>query len=135
MRFEGIFAALTTPFGADGVLALDKFRENIGRYNHTHLRGYVVVGSTGESVLLTFDEVARTWETARESAAPGKLLIAGAGVDSTSETIARARRAADLGYDAVLVKTPHYFKPFLTPAALERHYLTVADASPLPVLI
>src|SRR5215469_7291781 len=127
MRFEGVFAALTTPFTADSALAPDKFRDNIARYNRTHLSGYVVVGSTGESVLLTFDEVARLWEVARESAAPGKVLIAGAGVDSTSETIARARRAAQLGYDAVLIKTPHYFKTMLTPAALEKHFIAVAD--------
>jgi 4-hydroxy-2-oxoglutarate aldolase len=135
MRFEGIFAALTTPFAADGSVALDKLGENIARYNRTHLRGYVVVGSTGESVLLGPEEIDRIWSTARESTAPGKLLIAGAGVDSTSETIARARRAADLGYDAVLIKTPHYFKPLLTAAALERHYIAIADASPVPVLI
>lgn len=135
MRFEGIFAALTTPFAPDGSVALDKFRENLARYNRTNLSGYVVVGSTGESVLLTFEEIDRIWITARESPAPGKLLIAGAGVDGTAETIARARRAAELGYDAVLIKTPHYFKPLLTPAALERHYLAIADASPLPVLI
>jgi 4-hydroxy-2-oxoglutarate aldolase len=135
MRFGGIFAALTTPFAADGSVALERLGENITRYNRTHLRGYVVVGSTGESVLLGSEEIDRIWGTAREFAAPGKLLIAGAGVDSTSETIARARRAAELGYDAVLIKTPHYFKPLLTPAALERHYMAVADASPLPVLI
>jgi 4-hydroxy-2-oxoglutarate aldolase len=135
MRFEGIFAALTTPFAPDGAVALDRLGENIARYNRTHLRGYVVVGSTGESVLLGPEETDRIWGTAREFAAPGKLLIAGAGVDSTSETIARARRAADLGYDAVLIKTPHYFKPLLTAAALERHYIAVADATPVPVLI
>jgi 4-hydroxy-2-oxoglutarate aldolase len=135
MRFDGIFAALTTPFAPDGSVALGQFRENLARYDRTHLSGYVVVGSTGESVLLTFAEIDRIWTAARESAAPGKLLIAGAGVDSTAETIARARRAAEVGYDAVLIKTPHYFKPLLTPAALERHYLAVADASPLPVLI
>jgi 4-hydroxy-2-oxoglutarate aldolase len=135
MRFEGIFAALTTPFGPDGAVALDKLGENIARYNRTHLRGYVVVGSTGESVLLGVEEIDRIWSRAREFAAPGRLLIAGAGVDSTSETIARARRAAELGYDAVLIKTPHYFKPQLTPAALERHYIAVADGSPVPVVI
>ena len=135
MPFEGIFAALTTPFAPDGSIALDSFRENLGRYNRTHLNGYVVVGSTGESVLLTFAEIDRIWSTAREFAAPGKFLIAGVGIDSTAETIVRARRAAELGYDAVLVKTPHYFKPLLTLAALERHYLAVADASPVPVLI
>src|SRR5579862_8514101 len=135
MKLEGIFAALTTPFAPDGSVALDKLRENIGAYNRTHLSGYVVAGSTGESVLLTFDEIVRIWNAVRESAAPGKLLIAGAGVETTAETIERSRRAAELGYDAVLIKTPHYFKPLLTPAALERHYLAVADASPLPVLI
>jgi len=135
MRFEGIFAALTTPFAPDGSVALGKLGENIARYNRTRLRGYVVAGSTAESVLLSFEEIDRIWSTAREFAAPGKLLIAGAGVDNTSETIARARRAAELGYDAVLIKTPHYFKPLLTPEALERHYLAVADASPAPVLI
>jgi 4-hydroxy-2-oxoglutarate aldolase len=135
MRFEGVFAALTTPFAPDGSVALDRLGENIARYNRTHLRGYVVVGSTGESVLLGPEETDRIWGTAREFAAPGKLLIAGAGVDSTSETIARARRAADLGYDAVLIKTPHYFKALLTPVALERHYIAIADASPVPVLI
>src|SRR5437660_3438985 len=135
MRFEGIFAALTTPFASDGSVALDRLGENIARYNRTHLRGYVVVGSTGESVLLGPEEIDRIWGTAREFAAPGRLLIAGAGVDSTRETIARARRAAELGYDAVLIKTPHYFKPLLTPAALERHYIAIADTSPVPVLI
>lgn len=135
MRFQGIFPALTTPFAPDGSVALDKLRENIARYNRIALTGYIVNGSTGESVLLSFAEVDRIWTAARESAAPGKLLIAGAGVDSTAETIARARRAAELGYDAVLIKTPHYFKPLLTPAALERHYLAVADASPVPVLL
>lgn len=135
MRYKGIFAALTTPFAPDGSVALANLRENLARYNGTHLSGYVVVGSTGESVLLTSDETDRIWGAARESASPGKLLIAGVGVDSTAETIVRARRAAELGYDSVLVKTPHYFKPLLTPAALERHYLTVADASPVPVLV
>jgi 4-hydroxy-2-oxoglutarate aldolase len=135
MRFRGIFPALTTPFAPDGSVALDKLRENIARYNRVPLSGYVVNGSTGESVLLSFAEIDRVWHIARESAAPGKLLIAGAGVDSTAETVARAQRAAELGYDAVLIKTPHYFKALFTPAALERHYLAVADASPLPVLI
>lgn len=135
MRFQGIFPALTTPFAPDGSVAVDKLRENIARYNRIPLSGYIVNGSTGESVLLSFAEIDRVWTAAREAAASGKLLIAGAGVDSTAETIARSRRAAELGYDAVLIKTPHYFKPLLTPAALERHYLAVADASPVPVLL
>jgi 4-hydroxy-2-oxoglutarate aldolase len=135
MNLQGIFPALTTPLAADGSVALDKLRENIARYNATRLAGYVVIGSTGESVLLSFDEVERIWATVRESATSGKLLIAGTGVETTADTIARSRRAASLGYDVVLVKTPHYYKSLLTPLALEQHYRRVADASPVPVLI
>src|ERR1700730_10448958 len=97
MRFEGIFAALTTPFAPDGSVALESFRENLARYDRPQLNGYVVVGSTGESVLLTFDEIDRIWTAAREFAAPGKLLIAGVGVDSTGENIAPAQKAVGIG--------------------------------------
>lgn len=135
MNLNGIFPALTTPFAADGSVALDKLRGNVSRYNAVGLAGYVVIGSTGESVLLSFAEIERIWATVKESAAPGKLLIAGTGVETTADTIARSRRAAEIGFDAVLVKTPHYYKSLLTPAALEKHYRQVADASTLPVLI
>jgi 4-hydroxy-2-oxoglutarate aldolase len=135
MKLQGIFPALTTPFAADGSLALDRLRDNISRYNRSGLAGYLSVGSTGESVLLTPDEIERVWAATREAAAPGKLLIAGTGVDSTALTIARTARAAALGYDAALVKTPYYFKPQMTAAALEEHFRRVADASPIPILI
>ena len=77
MILKGIFPALTTPFGPDGDLYLEGLRQNIARYNKTAVAGYVVNGSTGESVLLRWDEVERAWEAAREAATPGKLLIAG----------------------------------------------------------
>jgi dihydrodipicolinate synthase/N-acetylneuraminate lyase len=77
MDFYGIFPPLTTPFAADGSLALDRLRENVGRYNATRLAGYAVAGSTGEAVLLSRDEIERLWAAVREAAAPGKILIAG----------------------------------------------------------
>src|SRR4051794_7961985 len=135
MKLNGIFPALTTPFAADGSLAADKLRSNVARYNSTGVTGYLAVGSTGESVLLGFDEVVRVWDTCREAAAPGKILIAGSGTDSTAETIARTRRAAEAGFDFALVKTPHFFKGLITTAALDGHYRRVADASPIPVLV
>lgn len=135
MKLHGIFPPLTTPFVADGSLALDRLRSNIARYNSLALAGYVVNGSTGEAVLLSRDEVEQVWAAAAEAAAPGKLLIAGTGVDSTAETIARTRRAAELGYHAALVKTPYYYKPQMTPAAEQEHFLRVADASRIPILI
>ncbi len=135
MKLHGIFPPITTPFAGDGALALDRLRANIDKYNRTRLAGYVVVGSTGESVLLSGEEVERVWATAREAAAADKLLIAGSGVESTAETIERTNRAAALGYQAALVKTPHYYKPQMNPAAQLEHFLRVADAARLPVLI
>ena len=120
MNLEGIFPAVTTPFAADGAVSLPRLRENIARYNQTRLAGYVINGSTGESVLLRWDEIDRIWEAAREAAAPGKTLIAGTAAESTAETIEHTNRAAALGYDAALVRTPHYFKPQMTAEALYR---------------
>jgi 4-hydroxy-2-oxoglutarate aldolase len=135
LKLQGIFPALTTPFAADGQVALDRLRDNVSRYNRAALSGYLSVGSTGESVLLTFDEIERVWAATREAAAPGKIVIAGTGVDSTAQTIVRTKRAAELGCDVALVKTPYYFKPQMTAAVLEEHFRRVADASPIPVLL
>jgi 4-hydroxy-2-oxoglutarate aldolase len=132
---SGIFPALTTPFGADGSVALDQFKANLTRYNKTGLRGYVVLGSTGESVLLSSTEAESLLVAGKEAAAPGKLLIAGTGAESTAETIARSKRAAALGYEVALVKTPYYYKPAYQTEAYLRHYRSVADASPIPILL
>jgi 4-hydroxy-2-oxoglutarate aldolase len=135
MKLQGILAPLTTPFAADGCVALEKLRDNVARYNRTPLTGYVAIGSTGESVLLTSGEADQIWDAIREAATTDKTLIAGTGMESTAETIARCRRAAAIGYHAVLVKTPHYFKSGMTAEALEKHYRSVADASPVPVFL
>jgi len=135
MKLHGIFPPITTPFNEDESLALERLRDNVARYNATGVAGYVVIGSTGESVLLRPSEIEQVLATARKAAAPEKILIAGTGVDSTAETIDRTGRAADLGYHAALVKTPYYYKPQMTPDVHAEHYLRVADASPIPILI
>jgi 4-hydroxy-2-oxoglutarate aldolase len=135
LDLAGIFTALTTPFGADGSLGLDGLRANLARYNRTGLAGHLVAGSTGEAVLLEREEIERVWAAAREAAAPEKILIAGVGAESTRETIARANRAASLGYAAALVVTPSYYKPAMTAEALAEHYRRVADAARIPVLL
>jgi 4-hydroxy-2-oxoglutarate aldolase len=135
LDLSGIFPALTTPYREDGSVALDHFRANLARYNPTGLSGYVVLGSTGESVLLSSAEGDSLLAVAKEAAAPGKLLIAGTGAESTVETINRTKRAAALGYDVALVKTPYYYKPAYKPEAYLRHYRSVADASPIPILL
>jgi 4-hydroxy-2-oxoglutarate aldolase len=73
--------------------------------------------------------------TVRENAAKEKKLIAGCGAESTAETIARVKRAADIGFHIALVKTPYYYKPFYKVEAQIAHYRAVADASPIPVML
>jgi 4-hydroxy-2-oxoglutarate aldolase len=135
MDCSGVFPALTTPYAQDGSVSLADLKHNIQRYNATGLAGYVVLGSTGESVLLRQAEMDGILVTVKESAAKSKKLIAGTGAESTAETIERTKRAAELGYHVALVKTPHYYKPAYKPDVLIAHYRRVADESPIPVLL
>src|SRR5215470_4025444 len=135
MDLSGIFPALTTPFTGDGSVSLADLKHNIQQYNRTGLAGYVVIGSTGESVLLSKSEAESALITVKEEAGPGKKLIAGTGAESTAETIERTKRAAELGYDVALVKTPYYYKPAYKPENYMAHYRRVADASPIPVML
>jgi len=133
--FSGIYPALTTPFAHDGSVSLGDLKHNIHKYNGTDLAGYVVVGSTGESVLLSREEIDGILVTVKEAASKEKKLIAGCGAEGTADTIERTKRAAALGYHAALIKTPHYYKPLYKPEALVAHYRSVADASPIPVIL
>ena len=135
MDISGIFPALTTPFSSDGSVSIAGLKHNIQTYNRTELAGYVVMGSTGESVLVSKAEWDAVLVAVKETASPGKKLIAGTGAESTAETIERTKRAAQLGYDAALVKTPYYYKPAYKPEVYIAHYQRVADASPIPVML
>jgi 4-hydroxy-2-oxoglutarate aldolase len=135
MDLGGVYPALTTPYAADGEVSLADVKYNIERYNSTGVTGYVVLGSTGESVLLSRTEMDGILTTVRDAAGQGKRLIAGTGAESTQDTIERTKHAAELGYHFALVKTPHYYKPAYKPDVLIAHYRRVADASPIPVLL
>lgn len=135
MVLNGIFPALTTPFETDGSVSLSGIQQNIARYNQTAVAGYVVLGSTGESVMLGPEEADSVLVAAKEAAIPEKLLIGGTGAESTAETIARTRRAAALGYQVALVKTPYYYKPAYRADTYLKHYRAVADVSPIPILL
>lgn len=135
MLITGIFPALVTPFGPDESVSLSGVKENIARYNQTGIAGYVVLGSTGEAVMLSREEADSILVAAKEAAAPDKILIAGTGAESTAETIVRTKRAAALGYHVALVKTPYYYKPMYRAETYIQHYRAVADASPIPVLL
>ena len=135
MDLSGIFPALVTPFAGDSSASVADLKHNVQLYNRTGLAGYVAMGSTGESVLLSGAEAEAVLITVKENAAHDKKLIAGTGAESTAETIERTKRAAELGYDAALVKTPYYYKPAYKTENYIAHYQRVADASPIPVLL
>jgi 4-hydroxy-2-oxoglutarate aldolase len=136
MKLQGIFPPITTPFDHNGDLWKIKVQHNVEKWNLTGLTGYVVCGSTGESVMLTTEEKIRLWEWVATYAAPEKLLIAGTGVESVRETVELTNRAADIGYKAAMVRTPHYYKNLLNNGAAQGLYFrTVADQTKIPVII
>ena len=136
MKLHGIFPPIATPFNHHGELYKTKVQHNVEKWNRTSLAGYVVCGSTGESVMLTPEEKILMWEWVAGSAAPGKLLIAGTGVESVQETVALTNRAAGLGYVAAMVRTPHYYKNLLNRNEAQLLYFrSVADRTKIPVMI
>ncbi len=135
MLLEGIFAAVTTPFYPDERVYFRKLEANIDRYSKSLLSGMVVLGSTGETMTLTDAETLDVLRVAAAAAAPEKALIAGVGRESVKLTLELAESAARFQYDAVLVRTPTYYPAQMTPAAVLNFYRTVADRSPLPVVL
>jgi 4-hydroxy-2-oxoglutarate aldolase len=136
MKLQGIFPPIATPFDHEGNLYLSKLQHNVEKWNLTTLAGYVVMGSTGESVMLTTDEKFTVWEQVAKHAAPEKLLIAGTGMESVRETVCLTNRAAEMGYKAVMVRTPHYYKNLLNRGDAQMLFFrSVADRAKIPLII
>jgi 4-hydroxy-2-oxoglutarate aldolase len=135
MLLSGIFPPITTPFYPDGEVYYKKLESNVERYSRTPIAGIVVQGSTGEAILLSDQERRDVLKAALAAAAPHKVMIAGTGVESAHETLRLTEYAASLGYDAAMVRTPHYYKKQMLPANLLAFYRTVADRSALPIII
>jgi dihydrodipicolinate synthase/N-acetylneuraminate lyase len=135
MLLEGVFAPITTPFYPDERVYFKKLEYNVSRLSRTPLSGLVVLGSTGEAVALDDDETRDVLRVAAQYAADEKVLIAGIGRESVRATVALAEVAAVHSYDAVLVRNPCYYRPQLTASAILQYFRTVADRSPLPVIL
>jgi 4-hydroxy-2-oxoglutarate aldolase len=133
--FAGVFTPIVTPFDGNDRLDEAALRRNAAQWMRTSLTGLVVLGSNGEAVQLTDEESDRAIAVVRDEVPRDRPLIAGTGRESTNATIEATRRAARLGVDAVLVRTPSFFKAQMTSDVFIRHYTDVADASPVPVLL
>jgi len=135
MNLTGVFAPVPTPFDDQDRVDGARMKTALERWLKSPLTGFVVLGSNGEAALMDEDESDRAIAVAREAVPRGRPLIVGTGRESTQAAVRAATRAADLGADAVLVRTPGFFKSLMTTDVLVRHYLAVADASPVPVLL
>ena len=136
LKLSGIFPPITTPFDHEGNIYAAKIEHNVEKWNRTALAGYVVMGSTGESVMLTPEEKVTVWELAAKYAAPEKMLIAGTGMESVRETVCLTNRAAEMGYVAAMVRTPHYYKNLINRGDAQALYFrSVADQTRIPLII
>ena len=135
MNLAGVFAPIPTPIDEQDRIDTHRMQRALDKWMRRPLAGVVVLGSNGEAALLDEIESDRVIVAARESIPRDKTMIVGTGRESTQAAIKATKRAAELGADYVLVRTPGFFKSQMTTDVFIRHYMAVADASPVPVLL
>src|SRR3979411_2264691 len=135
IKLDGILLPVTTPFPANEDLDIAGMKRNLARWSDTGIVGYVVLGSTGERAHLDETEYLRVIEAARRAVPETLTFIAGAAQQMPRGTIKEIERAAAAGAEAVLVITPSFYRSAITQEALVKHYLAIADASAVPVIL
>ena len=136
LNLRGVFAPLATTFHpASGDTDPAGMAANVTRLMRSKLAGVLALGSNGETPMLDDDESERIVDAVRAVVPGDRTFLVGAGKESTRGTIVSARRFAELGADAVLVRPPFYYRTQMTADALATHFRATADASPVPVLL
>ena len=135
MNFAGVFAPIPTPFDDQDRVDTARLKAALLKWVATPLDGFVVLGSNGEAALMDDFESDQAIVAARDAVPAARRFIVGTGRESTQAAIRASKRAAEHGAEAVLVRTPGFFKTQMTNDAFVRHYTAVADASPVPVLL
>ena len=129
---QGALTAMVTPF-RDGAVDYDRLAANVRYQIEQGIDGLVPVGTTGESPTLSHDEHRKVIQTVVEVAAGKVKVVAGTGSNATSEALELTAHAQSVGADAALMVNPYYNKP--TQEGLYRHFMTVADAVDLPIVL
>jgi len=133
---SGVFIPAVTPFlEGSGEIDIVAFQSNLRSWSQHPIQGVVIAGTTGEAVLLDEEERLALVVAAKEVLPPEILITVGTGLESTRATVRLSRKVAEVGAQAVLVQPPAYYKGAMTPEALREHYLAVAAASPIPVIV
>jgi 4-hydroxy-tetrahydrodipicolinate synthase len=131
--FSGSMAAIVTPMTADGGLDLPAWDRLLDFHMREGTDGIVVAGTTGESPVLSMEEIEQLTSRAVARCRDKMKVIVGAGTHATSSTVARTRELSRLGVDAVMLVTPYYNKP--PQEGLFRHFMAAADASEVPIIL
>jgi 4-hydroxy-2-oxoglutarate aldolase len=135
MQLDAVFPPMATVFARDGSVDGLAISSNVSTWIRAGVGGVVALGSNGEAPFVDDDEAEQVIAAARESVPRDRVLIVGTGRESTRATIVASARAAALGADAVLVRTPSFYKARMTADVFVRHYTAVADAASVPVLL
>ena len=130
---KGSLVAIATPMFEDGSLDLQRLRNLIDFHIHEGTNGIVVVGTTGESPTVDFEEHCLLIRIAVEHAAGRVPVIAGTGANSTREAIELSAYAKQAGADMGLSVVPYYNKP--TQEGLYRHFRAIAEAVDMPQIL
>ncbi|MBW2429908.1 MAG: dihydrodipicolinate synthase family protein [Deltaproteobacteria bacterium] len=132
-KLSGISAPISTPF-VNGEVSYNQLKSNMQKYSETALAGFFALGSNGESMFLTESEKLKVLEMVLQEKADHQIVMAGAGYESTRQTISFSNQVAEMGADFVSILTPSYFKKRLTDDAMIGYYTDVADSVPIPVV-
>lgn len=133
--FNGIYTPIVTPFKEDESIDFEKLKYNLDIWGKTQLDGIVVLGSNGEFIYLSHEEKLEVVRFVIDNFNPEKNIIVGTYCDSTIETIRLTKEVAGLGADAALVLPPNYYKGGMNEEILYRHFVDVADESPIPMMV
>jgi len=131
----GMYPPIATPFKVNEDVDYAKLHENMLRWNKMPFRGYVVQGSNGEYTSLSEEERVEVVRRVKADLPDGRIIIAGTSCEGTRQTVQLTKRMAEAGADVALVLPPSYFKASMTGAAMQKHFFSVAGASPIPVVL
>jgi 4-hydroxy-2-oxoglutarate aldolase len=134
-KLAGVFVPISTPFADDEAVDYDALAFNLARYAQSGVLGYLALGSNGENRSLTEEEKIRVLSIIVRHKGAGQVVLAGATYDAQRDTERFLQQAAGLGADFGLVLSPGYFRKQMTDDVLFRYFSTLADTSPIPLLI